>query len=103
LSEDGLALALGLAKLNPTAPDPAADSDLWEGCEFTLLSSALPLLGAPPPLWQGETKLRVEAGAATLEVQVLEGAVGAAKLVGAQRCPRSQSYGWGGRGAPYHI
>jgi hypothetical protein len=99
LSQDGLALALGLAKLNPTAPDPAADSDLWEGCEFTLLSSALPLLGAPPPLWQGEAKLRVEAGTATFDVQVLEGAIGAASLLGPPRSSSLQQC-QGGQGCP---
>lgn len=82
LSEDALALALGLSKLNPTSPDPASDADLWEGKEFRLLSSALPLLGAPPPLRQGETKLALESGAASLEMVVFEGAVGVADLLG---------------------
>lgn len=83
LSEDGLAVALGLAQLNPTAPDPAADTDLWQGKEFALLSSALPLLGAPGPLLrQGDAKLRVEAGQAVLEVLVFEGPVGVGELLG---------------------
>ena len=81
LSEDGLALALGLAQLNPTAPNPADDTDLWEGKEFTLLSSALPLLGAPPPLRHSGGRLRVEKGAATFELVIFEAPFGVAALL----------------------
>ena len=46
-SEDTLACLAAMAEVNPCAPDPAKDADLWVG-EYSLLSCGLALDPAAP-------------------------------------------------------
>ena len=59
-SEDTLACVDALAEVNPTAPDPATDLDLWPG-EYTLCSSCLGLSA------DAGLALAADAGSASLE------------------------------------